>query len=275
MTKQPIYVQIASKYRGQIEQGELSKGTKLPSVEAIRQEWNVSARTVTAAMQLLKSEGLIETRVGSGAVVRNTVPLVRIAPERYFRPHNQPTWLREAERAGRTPHVQHQSERIPAPAGIAERLDIGVGDDVIRTLYLIKMDDRPVTRSAAYEPCSLVGGTPIERPHEGPMANRGIVPRFDAIDIHIDRVDEVLHYRSPTESELAELQLQAGVAVVEITQTFRAQGTPCETADIVFLSTGYELHYRMAIPVDPRDLSTEDKKTIAEGRDMPWPHGNW
>lgn len=251
MTKnQPMYAQIAGHFRDLIESGELAKGAKLPSVADISKEWGVAKATVDSAISQLKTEGLIDVRRGARATVRNIVPLMRIAPERYFRPHNQPTWLREAERAGRTVNLDYLSERVDAPAAVADRLNIAEGEPVIRTRYLITMDDEPVSMSAAYEPYAIVGGTDVERPHEGPLANKGIIPRFDSIGVHIDEVEEVLNFRAPTAEEAEKLKLGSGDRVVEITQTFRADGLPTETADIVFAGDRYELHYRMQIPVN-------------------------
>jgi GntR family transcriptional regulator len=285
MTKKnlPRYEQIAAHYRGLIESGELAKGDKLPSVAQMSKDWSAATATVNAAFALLKSEGLIDVRRGARATVRNVVPLVRIAPERYFRPHSRPTWVREAERAGRAPEVDYRSERIDASADIAERLGIYEGDPVIRTKYLIKMGGEPISKSAAYEPYGIVGGTEIERPHEGPMADRGIVPRFDHIGIHIDEVEEVLSFRAPTQEEHAALQLDKSDRVVEIAQTFRANGLAVEIADIAFVADRYEFRYRMQIPTDGVEVSvyepepstvSESDESGSETRDhLPWPFG--
>jgi GntR family transcriptional regulator len=286
--KQSVYEKIASHYRDLIERGELAKGDKLPSVSQMSADWNVATATINSAVNLLKAEGLIEVRRGARATVRRVVPLVRIAPERYFRPHTQATWVREAERAGRAPEVDYRSERVEASAEIAERLEIEEGDSVIRTRYLIKMDGEPVSMSAAYEPYALVGGTDVERPHEGPMANRGIVPRFDHLGIYVDEVEEALKFRAPTKEEGEALQIDTGERVVEIVQTFRADSLPVETANITFVADRYELRYRMQIPVDNIEmLRRQDKAESAQSAgatsaletvddpaaDMPWPFG--
>ena len=245
-----MYAQVAAHFRDLIESGQLAKGDKLPTIAKIAEDWGIASKTAAAAITQLKTEGLVETKGKLGTIVRNQVPLVRIAPERYFRPHNRPTWLREAERAGRTVNLDYISERVPAPAAVAERLAVPEGEPVIRTRYLITMDDEPVSMSAAYEPYAIVGGTDVERPHEGPFADKGIIPRFDAIGVYIDEVEEVLNFRAPTSEEAQRLKLSSSDRVVEITQTFRADGLPCETADIVFAGDRYELHYRMHIPVN-------------------------
>ncbi|MGH8887085.1 MAG: GntR family transcriptional regulator [Egibacteraceae bacterium] len=243
----PAYIAIADDLRERIRAGELARGDKLPSEREICEQWNVSAITARSALTLLRNEGLVQSVRGKGSFVRKETPLVRRAPERYFRPHNQPTYVQEAERAGQSLDVQHETTRLNAPEHVAERLGIEPGDPVTQTSYSIRMGGQPVSISLAWEPLAITDGTEIELPHEGPHAGRGIVPRFDAIDVHVDEVEEVLDIRMPTPAETRQLEIPAGVPLVEIHQTFRADGTPVETADITFPSDRYQLHYRMEI----------------------------
>ena len=59
------YEQIAHAIRDQIARGELEPGDKVPSQSELMDDWRVSRMTVNKAQALLKSWGLIETRVGS------------------------------------------------------------------------------------------------------------------------------------------------------------------------------------------------------------------
>ncbi|MET7303606.1 GntR family transcriptional regulator [Embleya sp. NPDC005575] len=243
----PAYVVIAEKIRDMIESGTLSKGTKLPSERELCEEYGVSGITARAAVDVLKNEGLVESRRGSGTYVRRETPLVRIAPERYFRPHAQPTYVREAERAGKSLEVEHHTTEATASADVADRLGIAEGDPVSETRYAIRMGGVLVSTSYAWEPLAITRGTAIESPHEGEFAGKGIVPRFDAIGIAVDEVEEVPVPRMPTPTEVRQFGIPSGVPVVHIRQTFRASGLPVETANILFAGDRYELHYRMEI----------------------------
>ncbi|SFP03472.1 GntR family transcriptional regulator [Actinomadura madurae] len=270
---EPAYVAIADHYRQQIKAGDLAAGDKLPSERVICERWGVSTITARAALTALRNEGLVYGVKGKGTFVREVKPLVRIAPHRYFRPHDRPTYVIEAERAGRDLDVQHKTRKVPASVEVAERLSIDEGDLVTETAYLIKMGGQPVSSSFAWEPIRITGGTPIELPHKGPYANRGIVPRFDAIGFTVTRVDEILNIRMPEPQEAATLQVPQGVPVVRIKQTFWAGDIPVETADIVFPGDRYELHYLMDIPEQPDAPSTGEK---SEGKaptmDSGWEH---
>ncbi|MGW0008053.1 GntR family transcriptional regulator, partial [Nocardia grenadensis] len=240
-------VAVAEELRAKIESGELARGDKLPSEREICQQWGISGITARAAVNVLRGEGLVQSIRGSGTLVRKETPLVRIAPERYFRPHAKPTYVREAERAGKALSMDHETTEVPAALNIAERLGIPEGSPVSQTSYAIRMGGRMVSMSHAWEPLSITRGTEIEHPHNGPHADRGIVPRFDAIGYRVDEVEEIPIPRNPTPAEMRQLEIPAGQPVVEIRQTFRASGVPVETADIIFAADRYELHYKMRI----------------------------
>lgn len=196
----------------------------------------------------LSTNGVLTALVMEGnEMVPEDPSVVRIAPERYFRPHDKITYIAEAERAGRRIDVEHKTVEVSADEAIAERLGILEGDPLTRTSYVIRMNGRVVTTSIAWEPLALTGGTDVERPHDGPYADRGIVPRFDAIGYNPTTVEEVLDVRMPTGDEPRILEISTVQPVIEIKQTFFSQEIPIETADIIFPANRYQLHYKMEI----------------------------
>src|SRR5919204_2313661 len=78
------YLQIASFMRDQIVRGDLPPGSEVPSERQIAQDWNVSRPTATRALQVLRYQGLVESRQGAGTYVRD-VQLHRRAAQRYHR----------------------------------------------------------------------------------------------------------------------------------------------------------------------------------------------
>ncbi|MET8829010.1 GntR family transcriptional regulator [Streptomyces sp. NPDC004610] len=62
----PKYDQIASDVRGRIVRGEMRPGDSLPSERELTERWKVSRATVVRALEVLRNEGLIETRQGNG-----------------------------------------------------------------------------------------------------------------------------------------------------------------------------------------------------------------
>lgn len=259
---EPMYITIANDLRKRIVDGLLAKGSKLPTERELCDQWKVSGITARAAVDQLRGEGLVETRRGKGVYVRSTTPLVRLSPDRYFRPHTQPTWELESERAGLQVEMRHETTKVVAPSVIADRLGLDEGSAAMCTEYVFLMGGEPTSMSTTWEPYALVGGTDIERPHEGPMANAGVIPRFDSMHLYIDSVYEVVIVRMPTPDEARALKLPPGVPVAAIAQTFRTGDRAVQTSDIVFAGERYELHYRMPIPRVPSvsigDLGHED-----------------
>lgn len=63
------YIRLANILREQIKSNVHTAGRKLPTEESLAKRYGVSRQTVREALKLLKSEGLIETRQGSGSIV--------------------------------------------------------------------------------------------------------------------------------------------------------------------------------------------------------------
>lgn len=245
----PLYLIIADDLRAKIKSGELAPDARLPSEREICEQWNCSTITARHAMTALRNVGLVYTIRGKGAFVAQTPPLVRVAPDRFQRPKNRITYRQEAEQAGMELEVEHSTERVEAPAEVAERLGIEEGDPVTETYYRISMKGEPVSISLAWEPLAITGGTEIELPHEGPHADKGIVPRFDAIGHHVDTEEEFLRVRMPEPHEVVQLKAPPGVPVIQIWQTFWAGDVAVEVAKIIYRADRYEFHYRL--PIDP------------------------
>lgn len=65
----PPWEQLAGILRGRIQSGELPSGTRLPSIIALSQEYDLAPVTVRKALTALQREGLVESRVGWGSFV--------------------------------------------------------------------------------------------------------------------------------------------------------------------------------------------------------------
>lgn len=65
----PPYRRIVAEIRTRILAGDLRPGERMPSIRQIAQRWGVAVATATKVMATLRDDGLVETKVGSGAVV--------------------------------------------------------------------------------------------------------------------------------------------------------------------------------------------------------------
>ncbi|WP_131740276.1 winged helix-turn-helix domain-containing protein [Actinomadura roseirufa] len=70
-TGRPGYLQIADDLRKQISDGRLVAGQALPSTAQLREEYEVSAGVVKAAISVLRTEGAVIGQQGKGVFVRD------------------------------------------------------------------------------------------------------------------------------------------------------------------------------------------------------------
>src|SRR5262249_26272222 len=101
----PLYQQIADVLRQQIQQGHYAPGERLPREAELLTQYHVSLMTMRRSLAMLREEGLIATRRGAQATVRE--PPVR-----------RPVMLRAGSRL--------VSRMPPAPERIALGMDRGV-----------------------------------------------------------------------------------------------------------------------------------------------------
>src|SRR4249920_264139 len=70
----PPYQQVANALRAAILTRKLAPGEKLPSGNELARRYGVARMTVQQAIRLLRDEGLIVSRQGSGVFVREGPP---------------------------------------------------------------------------------------------------------------------------------------------------------------------------------------------------------
>ncbi len=68
-----LYTTIAGLLRRQIQDGLLSPGERLPSLQALAARYEVAVVTVRQAVQLLEEEGLLRRKQGSGTFVADEI----------------------------------------------------------------------------------------------------------------------------------------------------------------------------------------------------------
>ncbi|MDT3438342.1 GntR family transcriptional regulator [Pseudofrankia sp. BMG5.37] len=242
------YLRIADDLRRQITSGDLAPGTQMPSELKLTKLYGASRPTVRQALDVLHGEQLIDKIPTVGTFVRRRPALTTRSSTRYARqPGETSPFARDAKREGARPDWDHETNRIRAGEDVAARLGLEVGVHVMRTHYLFRADGRPIQTSTSWEPFEIVGGTAIEEPEEGP-GSRGVVARFDTIDVRIDRVVERVRARPATEEERRQLDIPEGVWVQQIERTHYAGDQAVETADITVPADRYELEF--VIPVE-------------------------
>lgn len=70
----PLSQQLAALLRAQIESGERSPGSRLPTIMQLAEEHGIATATVVKALRILKREGLVTGSTGHGSFVAERPP---------------------------------------------------------------------------------------------------------------------------------------------------------------------------------------------------------
>jgi GntR family transcriptional regulator len=237
------YRRIVDDLRRMIETGELGEGDRLPSQPRLARDYGVTRVTVTKAIAALAAEGLISTRIGSGAYVRSFQRILRSSPRRLAA-----TWwstghaVQDADTGGRPRSVGAEVATGPAPDDIATAMGLAPQAQVVRRSRRFVVDeDRTVQLATSWYPADIAGGTAIEQLDTGPggsparLAEAGHAPAR-----HRERI--LVRMPSPDEREI--LQLMPGTPVAQIIRlSYDAGGRCVEATTMVLDGSAYELEY--------------------------------
>lgn len=141
----PKYEQIAADLRGRIVRGDLNPGDPIPSERDLTDRWSVSRATVVKALEVLRHEGLIDTRQGTGSTVRERTPLARTAGERY----RAAVDTGHIYTAGEYAEIV-AAELLPAPEEVATALGVEPGDQVARRHRVTFEGETPTATSYSW-----------------------------------------------------------------------------------------------------------------------------
>lgn len=131
---QTLTARIADDIRIQIEDGTLSPGDRLPTLDDLMASYGCSSTVVRDALKLLRQRGLVLTRQGSGSYVRAT-PRRRILRGRLVRRDPARGYLMPAASRPDEPwetHGQPRAAIMPAPSDVAEILSVPEGTPSLR-----------------------------------------------------------------------------------------------------------------------------------------------
>jgi 5'-deoxynucleotidase YfbR-like HD superfamily hydrolase/DNA-binding transcriptional regulator YhcF (GntR family) len=149
------YVKIAASIRAAILSGELEPDTRLPSNEELAKFFGVTRVTVGSAIRVLREEGFVRSRTGSGVYVRDQASLPVPAGEGHTLA-GAATFLFEMGHLKNLPRAGWLLLGIPQPESVAEHsfrvAVVGItlaaidGADVGRTATLCLLHDAHETR---------------------------------------------------------------------------------------------------------------------------------
>lgn len=139
----PLYRQIRVSLLGKIRSGIFPVGSRLPSERELAAQLKVSRMTVRQAILDLAKDGYVFSQVGKGTFVA----------EPKFNQNLRALYSFSAEmkEQGGIPHSRVLcAELRPAPAAVAGKLGISVGDEVVFLKRLRMVDQIPLVIEAAH-----------------------------------------------------------------------------------------------------------------------------
>jgi GntR family transcriptional regulator len=240
----PPYMQIADALREQMRAGQLPPGAQLPSERELQQRWGVSSKTVRAALDQLRAEGLVISRQGVGVFLREQVVPRRLSTDIT----TSLGWYTTLARQGLTPSGRTTVSQIAAPPIVAEWLGVEPGAFVtLRDRLLGTEGEPPVMLARSYFPSWVVDKAPdLANPRRGGM------PELLREAFGETYSTDVLTARMPTRDEAERLDLPPGTPVQIIHGgTYDAERRPLHFIEVVAAGGRIEFAYVYgAVPPD-------------------------
>ncbi len=226
--------------------GDLAAGSKLPSTHQLMNAHGVTNQTIQRALAVLKREGYLVGRAGSGVYVRErrqqTVrPADFITPAGDGEPYR---WVATAgERGQRGQSRIIDVAEVRPPEEIADGLELPPDGLAVLRHQLLLLDDEPAELVWSYYPSVIAHDTPLTQRRRVTggtprlLAELGMPPREV-----IDRVTA----RLPTNEEFVALDLPDDVPILRQMRVVYTDGRrPIEATIGVKASHLYELEYHV------------------------------
>jgi GntR family transcriptional regulator len=216
---QPEYMRIAADLRHRITSGEYEPGDRQPTLPELCSRYGVSEITVRNALQLLRNEGLVESRARAGTVVRKRPAVHRMPADRYRQtPGARSTaFTKDQGIAWSEYRLDKRFERVPADTELAALFECEVGERLLARHFVFYDNDQPTQMSTSYVRWSDVQGTPVADPINEPWPG-GTRAQMSSLGIRITAITESFTAGMPTETEAATLRIGAGVPVLRYTR---------------------------------------------------------
>lgn len=247
---------IANDLREAITNGGLAPGQKLPPVRDLAEQYGVSRNTAVKAIGILRNEGLITTRYGSGAYVREEHPIRRLGPDRYARSRWSVTTVQahaderhDGDAIQQQGHQTQEVDLVPADDRTASTLGVAPGTLVYERARVMTRDGHPTHTMASYYRREDVGGTPLVDGRPGIAGQGGGFAILTGLGLPPEEITEDLFARMPTSTEAMLLELSPGEPVVELHRVTRTtDGRVIEYARGVHAASRFVWSYTFKVP---------------------------
>ncbi|WP_304999752.1 GntR family transcriptional regulator [Geodermatophilus marinus] len=225
----PLWFQLSHAIESAISEGRLPTGSRLENELSLAERYGLSRPTVRRAVQELVDKGLLVRKRGVGTQVIQ--PHVRRSVE-------LTSLYDDLARGGEKPTTEVLSlQRVPAPADVAEELDLAPGEEVVALRRLRRTRGEPLALLTNYLPGRF-------EPTLEELTERGLYQYLRGQGVHLRvahqrigarlaRADEARLLEEPPRSALLTMQRTAfddkGAAVEHGRHVYRASRYDFET----------------------------------------------
>ncbi|UCM89192.1 GntR family transcriptional regulator [Streptomyces marincola] len=146
------YEEIAESLRARIASGEFEPGQTVPSGRDLAEQWSVSRATAIKAMEVLRNDGIVVAKQGTGFIVTET-PVARPAGARR---------AGTARASGGMPFLRiGEPDWLEPPAHVAEALRMRPGTEALRRVRVHQLPDgSPHSYAEAWFPPDVAEASP-------------------------------------------------------------------------------------------------------------------
>ncbi|MFD3999885.1 GntR family transcriptional regulator [Streptomyces rubiginosohelvolus] len=240
---------MANELRTEILRGDLAPGDQLSSENELKDRFGVTRTTVRKGIALLRAEGLITSKQGKGAFVRER-PHVNLRQTgsiyRARRGTGKSNFNAEAEAQGQKPkQVIREVVETAAPERVAELLGVEAGAPVVVRRLLQVSDETPMTLVDCYYDSAIAGGTRLAEARliKG-GANAYLEDPEGPIGRRIVQFIEDLNVRMPYPHEVDQLDIPDGVPVARVMRTaYDSAGDAVEVQDSIVPCDRHSFRY--------------------------------
>ncbi|WP_406414990.1 GntR family transcriptional regulator [Streptomyces sp. NBC_01614] len=149
----PPFMQIADDLRVKIKEGVLPQDARLPSIAELAREWGVATATAAKAIKQLQDEGYV--RSSSQGTFVDLGRKLTSGPDRLQMLRATGSGFRQGESVDII-----SAELVPAPAHVAEALNLSEGEEVVQRRRVYRDDEGVVAVSTSWLAGELAEAAP-------------------------------------------------------------------------------------------------------------------
>jgi GntR family transcriptional regulator len=231
-SKLPLYQQLYDILRGELTRDQWKPGDMLPAESELMQRFGVSRITVRQVLDMLVRDGLIYRQQGRGTFVAH--PTIEQTEVRIV------SFTEDMRQRGFRPGTDVlEAGLLPAPAEIAEKLNVQPGEELAHIRRLRLADDEPMSIEDAFLIHRFFPGV-LNRDYTTKPLRRTL---DEVYGIRLVRAKQVLRAVTASRELAGLLSVRAGTALLYIERvSFSAQGMPVEFLRIHYRGDRYALY---------------------------------